>query len=123
MFTMRGVPTVDSGDEQGFVGKGRPIRASRCSDRRLQPIMKIGCSERRRRQPTEISTSRHPLYTTIAKLAKSALAAQPCVVAITLVHNYAEGPGLFAFSRIDKASGEEVLNRHQHSTATALGQC
>lgn len=110
MFTMRGVPTVYSGDEQGFVGKGgdqdsrQPLFASKTATYNEDRL--LGSSNTTAQANFN---QQHPLYTTIAKLAKIRRGSTALRRGETVVRNYAEGPGLFAFSRIDHVSGEEVL--------------
>lgn len=110
MFTMRGVPTVYSGDEQGFAGDGwdqdarETLFASRVAvylDNRL-----VGTNSTHAQD--NFGTD-HPLYREIAMLSKVRLASSALRRGKTVVRNYGEKPGLFAFSRIDPASGEEVM--------------
>jgi neopullulanase len=121
MFTMRGVPTVYSGDEQGFVGKGgdqdsrQPLFASKTATYNEDKLLGTTTTTA---QPN--FNEQHPLYTTIAKLAKIRTGSPALRRGDTVVRNYAERPGLFAFSRIDKASGEEVLTVINTSTAQLL---
>ena len=118
MFTMRGVPTVYSGDEQGFVGKGgdqdsrQPLFASKTATYNEDRLLGTTTTTAQAN-----FNQQHPLYTTIAKLAKIRTGSAALRRGDTIVRNYAEGPGLFAFSRIDKASGEEVLTVINTSTA------
>jgi neopullulanase len=110
MFTMRGVPTVYSGDEQGFVGKGgdqdarQPLFASKTQSYNEDRL--IGTNN-----TTAVANfdQQHPLYKAIAKLSEIRRNSAALRRGETVVRNYAEGPGLFAFSRIDAESGEEVL--------------
>lgn len=117
MFTMRGVPTVYSGDEQGFVGKGgdqdsrQPMFASKTATYNEDRLLGTTATTA---QPN--FNQQHPLYTTIAKLAKIRTGSTALRRGDTFVRNYAEGPGLFAFSRIDKSNGEEVLTVINTST-------
>jgi neopullulanase len=110
MFTMRGVPTIYSGDEQGFVSDGidqdarEPLFASKVAvynDNKL-----IGTAS------TNASANfdqNHPIYKHIAMLSAKRKASNALRRGSTLVRNYSDKPGLFAFSRIDAASGEEML--------------
>jgi neopullulanase len=110
MMTMRGVPTIYSGDEQGFAGDGWDQDARETNfaskvkvylDNKL-----VGTSATHRQDNYDQA---HPLYKTIASLSKIRLGSAALRRGKTVVRNYGEKPGLFAFSRLDAASGEEVL--------------
>jgi neopullulanase len=110
LLTMRGVPTVYSGDEQGFTGDGWdqdaredmfPSKVAVYNDNVL-----LGTNSTTAQSNFDLS---HPLFKTLAKLAKLRVANVALRRGITVVRNYSDGPGLFAFSRIDTASGQEVL--------------
>jgi glycosidase len=110
MFTMRGVPTVYSGDEQGFAGDGwdqdarETLFASKVAvylDNKL-----VGTSAT---HAQDNFGQDHPLYKEVAMLSKIRLGSSALRRGKTVVRNYSEKPGLFAFSRIDAESGEEVL--------------
>ena len=110
MFTMRGVPTVYSGDEQGFTGDGgdqdarETLFASKVAvylDNTL-----VGTSAT---HAQDNFAQDHPIYRAVAELSKMRTASPALRRGKTTVRNYSEKPGLFAFSRIDKVSDEEVL--------------
>lgn len=110
MFTMRGVPTVYSGDEQGFAGDGwdqdarETLFASKVAvylDNKL-----VGTDATHAQDNFE---QKHPLYKEVAMLSKIRLGSAALRRGKTVVRNYGEKPGLFAFSRVDAESGEEVL--------------
>jgi neopullulanase len=110
MFTMRGVPTVYSGDEQGFAGDGNDqdaretLFASKVKvylDNKLVGSQSTHASD-------NFSTA-HPVYTTVVQLSALRKSHAALRRGKTVVRNYAEKPGLLAFSRIDPASGEEIL--------------
>jgi neopullulanase len=110
MLTMRGVPTIYSGDEQGFTGDGWdqdaredmfPSKVAVYNDNKL-----LGTKATTAQNNFDAS---HPFYQAFAKLAKLRVEQPALRRGETLVRNYDEKPGLFAFSRIDKASGSEVL--------------
>jgi neopullulanase len=110
MFTMRGVPTVYSGDEQGFVGKGgdqdsrQPLFASKTATYNEDRLLGSNNTTAQAN-----FNQQHPLYTRIAELAKIRHGSAALRRGETVVRNYTEGPGLFAFSRIDRDSRQEVL--------------
>jgi neopullulanase len=118
LLTLRGVPTIYSGDEQGFVGDGWdqdsredmfPSKVAVYNDNRLLGTKATTAD-------SNFDTA-HPLYKFIAEL--SALrTAQPALRrGKQIVRNYSDKPGLFAVSRIDEASGEELLAVFNTSTA------
>jgi glycosidase len=117
LLTLRGVPTIYSGDEQGFVGDGGdqdaredmfPSKVASYNDNKL-----IG---------TKATTAdsnfdqKHPLYLTMAKLAGLRLGNAALTRGKQIIRNYDEKPGLFAVSRIDPASGRELLIAFNTST-------
>jgi glycosidase len=110
MFTMRGVPTVYSGDEQGFAGDGWDQDA-----RETLFASKVAVYLDNKLVGTDATHAQdnfgqeHPLYKEVAALSKIRLGSAALRRGKTVVRNYGEKPGLFAFSRIDAESGEEVL--------------
>ena len=109
LFTLRGVPVVYYGDEQGFAGLGgdQDARqdmfasqvASYLSERPLGSTRSGG---------THFDTQ-HPLYRAIAALA-SLRSAQPALRrGRQIVRSYGPTPGLFAVSRIDPDTARELL--------------
>jgi neopullulanase len=118
MFTMRGVPTVYSGDEQGFAGDGidqdarETLFASKVAvylDNKL-----VGTSAT---HAQDNFAPDHPIYREVAALSKIRLASPALRRGKTVVRNYSDKPGLLAFSRIDESTGEEVLVVANTSTA------
>ena len=141
MFTLRGVPTVYYGDEQGFVSDGNdqlaredmfPSRTEVYNDNDL-----LG---------TEATTADdnfdagHPLYRQIAELARVRLASGALKRGLTTIRAFDhKGPGLLAVERHDADSGERVLvafntgrqpitrdievNYDARSLETLLGDC
>ena len=119
MFVSRGVPTLYSGDEQGFAGDGVdqdaredmfPSKVAIYNDNSL-----VGT-----RATTAVSNFdvTHPLYQEIAALAALRTAHPALRRGKQLVRNSSAEPGLFAVSRIDAASGEEVIAVFNTSTKT-----
>ncbi len=117
MFAMRGVPTIYSGDEQGFVGDGgdqdarETLFASKVKvylDNNL-----IGTTSS---HAQDNFSQNHPIYRHVAKLSKVRSSSSALRRGKTVVRNYADRPGLFAFSRIDETSGQEVLAVFNTST-------
>ena len=100
LLLLRGVPTIYSGDEQGFVGDGRdqdarePLFASKVAsynDNRL-----LGASGTTARDNFDTA---HPLYRHIAELAKLRAARPELRRGAQRVLEAAEAPGLFAVAR------------------------
>ncbi|AGL18842.1 alpha-amylase [Actinoplanes sp. N902-109] len=110
MFLTRGQPVVYSGDEQGFTGPGgdkdarQDMFASRTADYLDDDL--IG-TDRTHAVPN-YDTS-HPLYRTIATLG-ALRKAHPALRDGRQVTRYAaDGPGVFAASRIDRTERREYL--------------
>jgi neopullulanase len=110
LLTMRGVPTIYSGDEQGFTGDGWdqdaredmfPSKVAVYNDNRL-----LGTNATTAQSNFDTA---HPLFKTLSKLAKLRVDHVAFRRGRTVVRNYADKPGLFAFSRIDDASTSEIL--------------
>jgi glycosidase len=110
LLTLRGVPTIYSGDEQGFTGDGNDqdaredMFASRVptyNDNRL-----IGTTATTARANFDRS---HPVYREIARLARIRTATPALTRGRQLLRAYGDKPGLLAVSRFDPSSGREVL--------------
>ena len=117
MFVSRGVPTLYSGDEQGFAGDGVdqdaredmfPSKVAIYNDNDL-----VGTDA-----TTAVSNfdETHPLYREIAALAALRTAHAALRRGRQIIRNYSDKPGLFALSRVDAQSGEEVLAVFNTST-------
>jgi glycosidase len=110
LLTLRGVPTIYSGDEQGFTGDGgdqdarEDMFASRVptyNDNKL-----IGTRSTTARANFARS---HPVYREIARLARIRTTTPALTRGRQLLRAYDDKPGLFALSRFDPSSGREVL--------------
>jgi glycosidase len=117
MLTLRGVPTVYSGDEQGFVSdegdQGAredmfPSKVAVYNDNDL-----VGTDA-----TTAVSNfdTNHPLYRLIATIAKVRADTPALRRGRQLVRASGQKPGLFAASRFDPDSGKEVLLLFNTST-------
>ena len=110
LLTLRGVPTIYSGDEQGFVGDGGDQDA-----REDMFASKVAVYNDNVLLGTKSTTAQanfdeaHPLYQLIADLATLRRAHPALTRGRTIVRATSQQAGLFAVSRIDPASGEEVL--------------
>lgn len=110
LMTLRGVPVIYYGDEQGFVSDGNdqlarepmfPSRVAVYNDNDL-----IG---------TDATTAQanfdrnHPLYRQIATLAEVRKATPALYAGRTINRAMSDKPGLYAVSRIDPKTGQEVV--------------
>ncbi len=110
LLTLRGVPTIYSGDEQGFVSdegdQGAredmfPSKVASYNDNKLLGTIRT----------TAVANfdTGHPLYRLIASLAKIRTDTPALRRGRLLVRSVSQKPGLFAASRFDPQSGKEVL--------------
>jgi glycosidase len=110
LLTLRGVPTIYSGDEQGFIGHGgdqaarQDMFASRVASYDDQPL--IGSA---RTNATASFDESHPIYREIAALARLRTAHPALTRGRQLIRAADDKPGLFAVSRFDPVSGTEIL--------------
>lgn len=110
LLTLRGVPTLYYGDEQGFAGTGNdqqarqdmfPSRVAEYNSDRL-----VGTNATTAADNFAID---HPVYAEIARLAKLRRATPALSRGATTVRASSDKPGLFAVSRFDPDNGREVL--------------
>ncbi|WP_443192954.1 alpha-amylase family glycosyl hydrolase [Novosphingobium sp. KACC 22771] len=110
LLTLRGVPTIYYGDEQGFAGRGgdqssrQDMFASKVAEYNQDAL--VGTSST---TATANFTPAHPLYQAIARLAQIRRSTPALWGGRTLLRASGEGPGLFAVSRLDPKTGAEVL--------------
>ncbi len=123
LFTLRGVPVVYYGDEQGFAGRGgdqaarQDMFASQVASYNDEPL--LGTAD----TTAHASFNReHPLYRAIARLASVRHAQAALRDGAQLLRADASAPGLFAVSRLDPQSGHEVLIAFNTSTAAVSAQ-
>ncbi|MHB8184928.1 MAG: pullulanase-type alpha-1,6-glucosidase [Dermatophilaceae bacterium] len=109
MFLTRGQPVVYYGDEQGFIGAGgdkdarQDMFATKVAQYAGEEILG-GTAGSKDRYDTKA-----PLYQQISALSKLR-AANPGLADGAQIHRYAsDGAGIYAFSRVDAASGTEYL--------------
>jgi glycosidase len=110
LLLLRGVPTIYSGDEQGFVGGGLdqdaredmfPSKVAIYNDNQL-----IGTN--RTTAEANFDTA-HPLFREIATLSRLRRATPALTRGRQVTRAAGEKPGVFAVSRFDPVSGAEVL--------------
>jgi glycosidase len=117
LLTLRGVPTIYYGDEQGFVSDSGdqgaredmfPSKVAVYNDNKL-----VGTDA-----TTAISNfdTGHPLYRAISVLARVRTSTPALTRGLQKIRFAAEEPGLFAVSRFDPVSGKEVLLLFNTST-------
>lgn len=115
LLTLRGVPTIYYGDEQGFSGLGADQAARhdmfRSQVRTYLDDQRVGTSGNAPGFDTN-----HPLYRTIAELAGLRKVQSALRGGRQIVRNYSDKPGLFAVSRVDAATGREVIVAFNTST-------
>lgn len=123
LLTLRGVPTIYSGDEQGFMGEGGdqdaredmfPSKVASYNNNTL-----LGTAS-----TTAVSNfdTSHPLFREIAELARLRLS-HPALTRGRQVTRFAAAkPGLFAVSRFDPVTGAEILLAFNTSPEPWSGQ-
>jgi glycosidase len=118
LLTLRGVPTIYSGDEQGFVGKGGDQDA-----RQDMFASQVATYNEDKLLGTSSTTAQanfnpaHPLYREIATLARVRTGHRALTRGLQLVRYSQDKPGLFAVSRFEPGTGREMLLMFNSSTA------
>jgi glycosidase len=116
LFTLRGVPVVYYGDEQGFAGLGgdkdarQDMFATQVPSYRAERLLGSsgGHGSSRNSQAGHFDTQ-HPLYRAIAELARLRHESVALRRGRQVVRGYGLKPGLFAVSRIDPNTGAETV--------------
>jgi glycosidase len=122
LLTLRGVPTLYYGDEQGFAGSGNDQHA-----RQDMFASRVAEYNADRLVGTQATTANdnfnpdHPLYRAIARLAKIRRDTPALSRGATLLRAASDKPGLFAVSRFDPDTGREVLVAFNTSAAPLSG--
>lgn len=110
MLTLRGVPVIYYGDEQGFVADGGdqlsredmfPSKVAVYNDNDL-----IGTDATTAQANFDLS---HPLYRLIAELAAVRKATPALMFGRTVIRSHSDKPGLLAVSRFDPQTGREIV--------------
>ena len=120
LLALRGVPTIYSGDEQGFAGVGgdqdarQDMFASKVASYNADPL--IGSSG----STAEANFGEsNPLFREIAALARLRTSHPALTRGRQLIRFASDKPGLFAVSRFDPATGAEYLIAF-NTSATAI---
>ena len=110
MFFSRGTPTIYYGDEQGFVGDGGdqdaredmfPSKVATYNDNRL-----VGSASTTAQANFDTA---NPVYRALAQMAAIRRSDPALLRGDQVVRAAAEGPGIFAFSRLAPSGGGETL--------------
>jgi glycosidase len=118
MFTLRGVPVIYYGDEQGFAGSGgdkdarQDMFAGQVAAFNTERV--IGGAPPR---GADHFNSRHPLYIATQALARLRSSQPALRRGRQIVRGYSAKPGLFAVSRIAPDTGREIVIAFNTSTA------
>ncbi|HZF16375.1 MAG TPA: alpha-amylase family glycosyl hydrolase [Steroidobacteraceae bacterium] len=123
LLTLRGVPVVYYGDEQGFAGVGGDQDARQ--DMFASHVAVYNDNALVGTRATTAAASfhpDHPLYRAIAELARLRTATAALRRGPQLVRNYSDQPGLFAVSRFDPDTGREVVVAVNTSTEPLAAQ-
>ena len=119
LLSLRGVPTIYSGDEQGFTGDGgdqdarEDMFASRVASYNDNKL--IGTAATTVRANFDRS---HPVYREIARLSRLRTTTPALTRGRQVLRAYGDAPGLLAVSRFDPATGREVLLAFNTSAQT-----
>jgi glycosidase len=117
LLTLRGVPTIYSGDEQGFVGKGgdqdsrQDMFASEVASYNQDRLLGTSATTAQNNFDTS-----HPLYREISQLAHIRTSNPALTRGLQLIRFSSDKPGLFAVSRFEPGTGREMLLLFNSST-------
>jgi glycosidase len=123
LMTLRGVPVIYYGDEQGFAGTGgdqdarEDMFASRTASYNAERLVGSASTTAQGNFDT-----RHPLYRTLSMLARLRGANAALREGEQLVRAHGQTPGLFAASRLDPQGDGEVLVAFNTSTEAVDAQ-
>jgi glycosidase len=118
LLTLRGVPTIYSGDEQGFAGKGgdqdarQDTFASKVATYNAEALIGSNATT-----ATDNFDRQQPLYREISGLARIRTSHRALTRGLQLIRYASDKPGLFAVSRFDPDNGREMLLLFNTSTA------
>jgi glycosidase len=110
LLTLRGVPTIYYGDEQGFAGKGGDQAARQDMFASKVPSYNEDSLIGTRSTTAEANfDTSHPLYREIADLAHIRTGHAALTRGLQLIRYSSDKPGLFAVSRFEPGTGREML--------------
>jgi len=118
LLTLRGVPTIYYGDEQGFVSKGNDQLAR--EDMFGSKVVVYNDAQLLGTAKTTATPSfgtDNPIFRTIAELARIRTSHHALTRGRQVPRAWGDRPGLFAVSRFDPDTGKEVLVAFNTSTA------
>ena len=110
MLTLRGVPVIYYGDEQGFVSDGNDQRAR--EDMFPSKVDEYNDNDLIGTSATTADSNfdpGHPLYRLISELSAVRRATPALRGGMTRIRAFSDKPGLFAVSRFDPMTGREVV--------------
>ena len=116
LLTLRGVPTIYSGDEQGFAGSGGDQTARQDMFATQVPSYRDDAAIGGTASADAHFNSAHPLYAAIARLAKIRVASPALTRGLQRIRFVSDKPGLFAVSRFNPGNGDETLLLFNSST-------
>jgi glycosidase len=123
LFTLRGVPVVYYGDEQGFAGQGgyqdarEDMFTSRVASYNSERLLGAAATGARSHFDTG-----HPLYREIAGLASLRRSRAALRRGAQIVRSAGPDPGLFAVSRVDPDDGHEIVIAFNTSTEPVIAR-
>ncbi|HEV7357335.1 MAG TPA: alpha-amylase family glycosyl hydrolase [Steroidobacteraceae bacterium] len=123
LMTLRGVPVIYYGDEQGFAGGGgdqdarQDMFASKTASYNAERLIGTKATTAQRNFGTD-----HPLYKAISMLAMLRRANAALREGDQVVRASARTPGIFAVSRLDAQSSTEILIAFNTSTQSIDAQ-
>jgi glycosidase len=123
VMTMRGVPVIYYGDEQGFAGLGGDQAArqdmfpSKVASYNDDPLV----GTRKTTADSNFGTG-NPIFRAIARLAHLRRAHPALERGKQIIRDYSDKPGLLALSRINPRTGREVLVAYNTSTRPLAAQ-
>jgi glycosidase len=123
LLTLRGVPTIYAGDEQGFAGGSNDVDA-----REDQFGSKVAQYNERKLVGSDAGTvtprfdEDHPLFREIAALARLRTVTPALTRGRQILRAREDKPGLLAFSRFDPVTGAEILLAFNTSTEALTRQ-
>jgi len=123
LLTLRGVPTLYYGDEQGFVGVGDDQAARQ--DMFASQVVSYNQERLLGSDSTTASSNfntAHPLYRLIARLALLRQSQPALRHGLQRILAAGRTPGLFAVARVDPSNGREIVVAFNTSRAPLVAQ-